>query len=88
MSRTPELKSSQLPAAEAAPPLRSVRGNGGLGRVGVRVDVAQMQAAPAAQPPSPTSSGASAEVLSPSFPQSPETVQQEGRQTAEQKRKD
>ena len=88
MSRTPEPKSSQSPAAEAAPPPRAVRGYGGPGLVGVRVDVARMQAAPAPQPPSPTSLAASAVVLSPSSPESPGTVQQEGRRTEEQKRKE
>ena len=57
MSRTPELKPpapSPSSAAAAAPPPRSVRGYGGPGLVGMRVDVARMQAAPAPQPPSPT----------------------------------
>ena len=68
MSCTPEPKSSQLPAAEAATPPRALRGYGGPRLVGVRVDVACMQAAPASQPPLPTSSAASAVVLSPFFP--------------------
>ena len=88
MSHKPEPKSSQSPAAEAAPPPRAVRGYGGPGLVGARVDVARMQAASAPQPPSPTSSAPSAEVSSPSSPETPETVQQEGRRTGEQKRKD
>ena len=46
-----------------------------------------MQAAPAPQLPSPTHSAASAVVSSPLSAESPETVQQEGRRTEEQKRK-
>ena len=88
MSRKPEPKSSQSPAAEAAPPPRAVGGYGGPGLGGVRGDVARMQAAPAPQPPSPTSLAASAEVSSPSSLKTPETVQQEGRQTEGQKGKD
>ena len=88
MSHTPELKSSQSPAVEAAPPPRAVRGYGGPGLVGVRVDVVRMQADSALQPPSPTSSATSAEVSSPSSLESPETVQQEGRRTEEQQSKD
>ena len=56
--------------------------------VGVRVDVARMQPAPAPQPPLPKSSVASGEVSSPLSPESPETVQQEWQRTEEQKRKD
>ena len=51
MSRTPEPKSSQSPAAQAAPPPQAVRGYWGLGLVRVRVNVGRMQAAPAPQPP-------------------------------------
>ena len=47
-----------------------------------------MQVAPALQLPSRTPSAAFAEVSSASSPESPETVQQEGRPTEEQKRKD
>ena len=88
MSHKPEPKSSQSQAAEAAPPPRAVRGYRGLGLVGVRVDVARMQADSAPQHPSPTSSATSVEVSSSSSPESPETVQQEGRRKEEQKRKD
>ena len=87
MSLTPEPKSSPPPAAAATPPPQAVQGCGGPGLVGVRVDVSQMQVAPAPQPPSPTHSAASAVVSSPSSQESPETVHQEGRQTQEQKRK-
>ena len=62
--------------------MQAVRGYGGPGLVGVRVDVAQMQAAPAPQPPLlPAHSAAFAVVLSPLSPQSLETVRQEGRRT-------
>ena len=88
MSPKPEPKSSKSPAAEAAPPPRAVWGYGGPGLVGMRVDVARMQADSAPQPPSATSSATSTEVSSPSSLESPETVQQEGRQTEEQQRKD
>ena len=88
MSHKPEPKSSQSPAAEAAPPPRAVRGYGGPGLVRVRVDVARMRADSAPHPPSPTSSATSAEVSSPSSPETQETVQQEGRRTKEQKWKD
>ena len=78
MSHKPEPKSRQPPAAEVAPPPRAVRGCGGLGLVGVRVEVARMQAETAPQPPSPASSATSAEVPLPSSPDSPETVRREG----------
>ena len=65
-----------------------MRGSGGPGLVGVRVDVDRMQADSAPQPPSPTSSATSAELLSSSSPESPETVQHKGRPTEEQQRKD
>ena len=71
MSHKPEQRPSQLPAAEVASPPRAVRGYGGLGPVGVRVEVARLQADTAPQPPSPTSSATSAEVMSPSSPESP-----------------
>ena len=87
MTLKPEPKSSQLPAAEAAPPPRAVWGYREPGLVGVRVDLARMQADSAPQPPSPTSSAASAEVSSPSYPESLETVQREGPRTEEQQRK-
>ena len=44
MSHKPEPKPSQPPAAEVAPPPRAVRGYGGPGLAGVRVEVARMQA--------------------------------------------
>ena len=44
----------------------------------VRAEVARMQAGAAPRPPSPLSSATSADVLSPSFPESPETVREEG----------
>ena len=65
----------------------SARVRGAGAESGMRVNVARMQAAPAPQPPSPTHSAASAVVSSPSSQESPETVQQEGRRTAEQERK-
>ena len=69
MSHKPEPKPSQPPA---------VRGYGGPGLVGVRAEVARMQADAAPQPPSPASSATSAEVSSPSCPESPEMVRREG----------
>ena len=77
MSRKPEPKPSQPPAAEAAPPARAVRGYGGPGLVGVKVEVACMQADTAPQPPSMTSSAASAEVSPASSLKSPELVRRE-----------
>ena len=88
MSDKPEPRSSQSPAAEAAPPPRAVRGYRGPGLVGVRVDVARMQADSAPQPPSAMSPATSAEELSSSSPVSPETIQREGPRTKEQQRKD
>ena len=78
MSHKPEPKTSQPPAAEVAPPPRAVRRYGGPGLVGVRVEVARMQADTAPQPPSLPSSATSAEVSSFSSPESPETVRREG----------
>ena len=69
MSNKPEPNPSQPPA---------VSGYGGPGLVGVRAEVARMQADAALRPPSPASSATSAEVLSPSSPESPETVRWEG----------
>ena len=69
MSHKPEPKPSQPPA---------VRGYGGPGLVGVRAEVARMQADAAPQPPSPASSVTSVQVSSPSSPESPETVGREG----------
>ena len=69
MSHKPEPKPSQAPA---------VRGYGGPGLVGVRAEVARMQADAALQPPSPASSATSAEVSSPASPESSETVRREG----------
>ena len=69
MSHKPEPKPSQAPA---------VRGYGGPGLVGVRAEVARMQADAAPQPPSPASSATSVEVSSPSSPECPETVRREG----------
>ena len=86
-SRTPEPKSSPSPAAAATPPPQAVQGYVGAELVGVSVDVARMQAAPAPQPPSPTHSAASAVLSSPSSPKSPETVQPEGRRMEEQEQK-
>ena len=86
MSHKPELKPSQPPAAEVAPPPRAVRGYGGLGLAGVRVELASMQADAAPQPPSPASSATSAEVSLPSSPESPETVRREGPREAGRQR--
>ena len=69
MSHKPEPRPSQPPA---------VRGYGVQGLVGVRAEVARMQANAAPQPLSPASSATSAEVSSPSSPESPETVRREG----------
>ena len=55
--------------------------------MGMRVDLARMQAVPALQPPSPMHSATFAVVSAPSFSESPQPVQQEGRCTEEQKRK-
>ena len=54
------------------------RGYGGPGLVGVRPEVARMQADAAPKPPSPASSATSAEVSSPSSPESLETVRRVG----------
>ena len=86
MSHKPEPKPSQPPAAEVQPPPRPVRGYGGPGLAGVRVEVARMQADAALQPPSPASSATSAEVSSPSSPQSLETVRREGPRAAGRQR--
>ena len=88
MSHKPEPKPSQLPAAEVAPLPRAVSGYGGPGLVGVRVEMARMQADSAPQPPSPTFSAASTEVSSASSPQSLETVQREGPRKVGQQRKE
>ena len=69
MSHKAETKSSQPSAA---------RGYGGPGLVGVRAEVARMQADAAPQTPFLASSATSAEVSSPSSPESPETVRREG----------
>ena len=69
MSPKPEPRPSQPPA---------VKGYGGPGLVGVRAEVARMQADAALQPPSLASSATSAEVSLPSSPESPETVRREG----------
>ena len=50
--------------------------------------MARIQADPAPQPPSPTTLAASAEVSSPSSPESPGTVQREGPRTDGQQRRD
>ena len=84
---TPEPKSSLWSAVAATPRTQKVRGLGGPAMVGVRVDVAKMQAAPPPLPPSPTHSASSAVVSSPPFPESQETVQQEGRRSEGQGRK-
>ena len=86
MSHKPEPKPSQPPAAEVAPPPRAVRGYGGPGLAGVRVEVARMQADAALQPPSSAFSVTSAEVSSPSSPESLETVRLEGPQAAGRQR--
>ena len=86
MSHKPEPKPSQPPAAEVAPPPRAVRGYRGPGLVGVRAEVARMQADAAPQPSSPASSATSEEVSSPSSPESPETVQREGPRAAGRQR--
>ena len=77
MSHKPEPKPSRSPVAGGAPPSRAVRECAGLGLVGVRVEVARMQADTAPQPLSPTCSASSLEVSSPSSPESPETVRRE-----------
>ena len=69
MSHKPEPKPRQ-PSA--------VTGYRGPGLVGVRAEVARMQADAAPAPPSPASSATSREVSSPSSPESPETVRREG----------
>ena len=86
MSHKPEPKLSQPPAAVVAPLPRAVRGYGGPGLVGVRVEVARMQADAAPQPPSPASSARSAEVSSRSSPESPETAWREGPRAAGRQR--
>ena len=78
ISHKPEPKPSQPPAAEVAQPPRAVRGHGGPGLAGVRVEVDRMQADAALQPPSLASSGTSAEVSLPSSPESQETLRREG----------
>ena len=83
-----EPRPSQSPAAEVAPPPRALRGYGGPGLVGVRVEVVRKQADSAPQPPSPTSSATSAEVSSPSSSEGPETVQREGPRAEGQQRKE
>ena len=83
-----EPRPSQSPAAEVAPPRRAVRRYGLLELVGLRVEVARMQADSAPQATSPTSSAASAEVSSPSSSESPETVQREGPRAEGQQRKE
>ena len=75
MFHMPELKSSPSSAAASTPPAQTVRGYGGPGLVGVRVDMARMQAAPTPPPTSQTHSASSAVVLSSPSPESPETVQ-------------
>ena len=81
MSHTPDPKSSSSSAAAATPPPETVRGFGGPGFVGVRVNVARMQAAPPPLPPSATHLASSTVVSSPPSPESPETLQQEGRRS-------
>ena len=77
MSHKPEPKPTQ--------PL-AVREYGGPGLVGVRAEVARMQADTAPQPPLPASSATSVEVSSPSSPESPETVRREGPQATGRQR--
>ena len=79
-------KPSQSPAAEVAPPPRAVRGYRGPGLVGVRVEVACMQADTAPPPPSAMSWVTSAEVSSPWSPESPETAWREGPRAEGQQR--
>ena len=86
MSHKTERNPSQPPAVEVAPPPRAVRGYEGPGLVGVRIEVARMQADTAPQPPSPASSATSAEVSSPPCPESPETVWREGPRAAGRQR--
>ena len=86
MSHKPEPKPSQPPAAEVAPPPRAVRGYGGPGLAGVRVEVARMQADAAPQPPFPAIWATSAEVSWPSSPESAETVRREGPRVAGRQR--
>ena len=86
MSHEPELKPSQPPAAEDAPLPRAMRAYGGPGLVGVRVEVAGMQADTAPQPPSRTSRATSAEMSSPSSPESLETVRRGGPRAEGQQR--
>ena len=87
MPHTPEPKSSPSAAAAAAPAPQTVRGYGGPGLVGVRVDVARMWAAPPPHLASPTHSASSAVVSSPPSLESPETVQRERRRAEGQERK-
>ena len=86
MSHKPELKHSQPAAAEIAPPPRAVRGYGGPGMAGVRMEVARMQGDAAPQPPWLASLAKSAEVSSPCSPENPETVRQEGPRAAGRQR--
>ena len=79
MSHKQEPKSSLSAAAAAAPPPPTGRGYGGPGMVEVGSDVDRMQAAPPPQPTSPTHPASSAVVSWPPSPESPETVQREGR---------
>ena len=78
MLHTAEPKSSLSSAAAAMPPPQTVRVFRGLRFVGVRVDVARMQAAPPPLPPSLKQPASSAAVSSPPSMESPKTVQQEG----------
>ena len=68
MSHTPEPKSSRSSAAAATTPPQTMIGFQGPGLVGVRVDVARMQAAPALLPPSSAHAASSAVVSSPPSP--------------------
>ena len=86
MFHKPEPKPIQPRAVEVAPLPLAVRGYGGPGLVGVRVQVARMQPDTAPQPPSTASSGTSEEVSSPSSPESPETVRREGPRAAGRQR--
>ena len=80
------LQSSSSSTATATPPLQALRGFGGPGLVGVRVEVVRMQAAPPPPPPSPTYSVSSMVLSSLPIAQSPATAQLAGEGAAGQGR--
>ena len=79
MSHTPEAKSSSSTAADATP-----RGFGGLGLVGVPLNLARMQAPPPLPPRSTTHSASSVVLSSPLSPGSSVMVRPEGEGAAGQ----